>query len=251
MLVRRSIGSSNEKRASDKPDAALGGILDGAAERLAEGVLVEQPGLRRRSCPCIRSTSSRRLSAVSSARIRMNGSARSSSTSGSRARTKFGSFPASHAGAEHRHRQVAEARVLGQHRRGRRRPSRAGRPSPMTMPSTSRALRQPARLIDAERAHHAHPLADRDAERRMVAAAADQQHGRVVERIAGRQLGDDVALVLERLRAAEHGRVQGAQPQRRRDARDQLLDRRVIGDRQRAGQRGRRVLAHADDHRER
>ena len=108
----------------------------------------------------------------------------------------------------------------------------------MMMPSISRALRQRAPLIDAERADHAHALADRDAQRRMMAAAADQQHGRVVERIAGRQFGDDVALVLERLGAAKHGGVQRAQPQRADDARDQLLGRRVVGDRQRVGQRG-------------
>ncbi len=72
-----------------------------------------------------------------------------------------------------------------------------------------------------------------------MAAAAGQQHGRVVERIAVRQLGDDVALGLERLRAAEHGRVQRAHAAApRASARDQLCDRRV--DRRSAARRAAR-----------
>jgi hypothetical protein len=105
-------------------------------------------------------------------------------------------------------------------------------------------------MIDAERADHPHALADRDAQRRMVPAAADQQHGCVIQRIAGRQLGYDVAFVLERLGAAKNGGMQCAQPQRAHDAGDQLLGRRVIGDRNCPRQCGRHVLAHADEHRD-
>jgi hypothetical protein len=49
------------------------------------------------------------------------------------------------------------------------------------------------------------------------------------------------------LRPGEHGRVQGAQPLRRHHAGDQPLDRRVVGNRQRVGQRWGRVVTDAHD----
>ena len=157
---------------------------------------------------------SRRLSAVSNARIRMNGTARSSSTSGSRARTKFGSFSASQPApstATGRSRKRASSDNTREEGVDRARGEAVADDDAVDLAG----LETGCALIDAERADHAHALADRDAQRRMMAAAADQQHGRIVERIAGRQFGHDVALVLERLGAAEHGRMQRAQPQRR------------------------------------
>ena len=70
-------------------------------------------------------------------------------------------------------------------------------------------------VVDAESADHSHALADRDAERGMMPAAADQQHCGVFERVRGRKLGHDVTLVLQRARASDHGRMQGTQPKRR------------------------------------
>ena len=125
------------------------------------------------------------------------------------------------------------------------------RPSPMTMPSISRALRQRGALIDAERAHHAHALADRDAQRRMMAAAADQQHGRIVERIAGRQFGDDVALVLERLargRARWNAACAAAARSETRAINCSAGASSAIASA--SGSAGGRVIAHADDHRD-
>ena len=115
------------------------------------------------------------------------------------------------------------------------------------MPLTSRALEATLGGVDAQRADQPHPLADRDAQRRMMAPAADQQHGGVVERIAGGQFRDDVALVLERLRPAEHGRVQGPQPLRGNHPGDQPFDRCVLGNRQRVRQGRCGIVADADD----
>ena len=151
------------------------------------------------------------------------------------------------AGAEHRHRQVAEAGILGQHRQERI--DRAGGEAVADHDAVDLArLEAAGGVVDAERADHAHALADRDAQRRMVAATADQQHGRIVERIAVRQFGDDIAFGLEGFRAADHGRMQRAKPQRARDAGDQLLGGRVVGDRQCIGQNGRGVLADTYEH---
>jgi hypothetical protein len=89
--------------------------------------------------------------------------------------------------------------------------------------------------IDAQRSDDAHALADRHAERGMKTAAADQQDGGVVERVAFGQLGHDIAFCPERARPAEHGRVQRPQPQAGGDPGDQLIDRVVFGDRQGMG----------------
>ena len=58
---------------------------------------------------------SSRLSAVSNARIRMSGTARSSSSQRIAGADEIRQLLGVAAGAEHRHRQVAEARVLRQH----------------------------------------------------------------------------------------------------------------------------------------
>ena len=94
----------------------------------------------------------------------------------------------------------------------------------------------PGALLDAERAHHAHALADGDAQGGMMAAAADQQNGGVVERIAGGKLGHDVAFLAERFGASDHGGMERAKPKPRGDAGEQLLNRRVVGNRHGVGQ---------------
>ena len=154
------------------------------------------------------------------------------------------------AGAEHRHRQVAKARVLRQQREEG--VNRTLGQAVADDDAVDLAGLETARaMIDAERADHAHALADRDAQRRMVAAAADQQHGGVVERIAGRQLGHDVALVLERLGAAKNGGMQCAQPQRAaRRARSIARPARHRRSHSAPGSAGCHVLAHADEHRD-
>ena len=55
------------------------------------------------------------MSAVSNARIRMNGTARSQQHQRIAGADEIRQLLGVAAGAEHRHRQVAEARVLGQH----------------------------------------------------------------------------------------------------------------------------------------
>ncbi len=125
----------------------------------------------------------------------MNGSARAIRIDGIAGADEIRQLAGLRTGAQHRHRQVAETRVLGQHRKEG--VYRTGGEAIADDDAVDLAgLKAAGALIDAERAYHAHPLADRDAQGRVVAATANQQHRGIVERIAGRQFGHDVALVL-------------------------------------------------------
>ncbi len=77
-----------------------------------------------------------------------------------------------------------------------------------------------ARGLDRERADQAHALADRKGQRRIVAAAARDQHGRILERIVRRHVGN-VGALGQLFGAAQHRRMQRAHAQRRAQARDQ------------------------------
>ena len=87
---------------------------------------------------------------------------------------------------------------------------RGEKPSPTTMPSISRELRCLAAVSTLERAQHVDALADGDAERRIKRAAAGDQHGGVVERVADRQRRQLAAMRGEHFDAAQHRRVQRA-----------------------------------------
>ncbi len=67
------------------------------------------------------------------------------------------------------------------------------------------------RGLDAQRADQAHALAKCDRQRRIGRAAANQKHGRIVERIAYRQLClRQIGVMLP----PQHGGMQRAHPQR-------------------------------------
>ena len=235
MLVRRSSASSNENRATDRPTPRSPASSMARARSRPNASALSRP-VRGSSMPLDSIDLSRRLSRASKARSRTSGTRRSTSTCGSRAWTKLGSSSTRSSGRASRPADRGSGRPR-RAPRGRPPTIRGDRPSPITMPSISRALRQRAArsTLSAPITPMRSPTAT--LERRMQAAAADHQHGGVLERIAGRQLGDDVALGHERAGAAQHGRVQRAQPQRRREPRDQPLDRRIFGDRQRIGER--------------
>ena len=72
------------------------------------------------------------------------------------------------------------------------------------------------RGLDAERADHAGLLAERDRQRGIGAAAADQQHGGVPGGVDIRQRDPG-----GRYQPAHHGRMQRADTQRRAQARDE------------------------------
>ena len=86
------------------------------------------------------------------------------------------------------------------------------------MPSMSRTLRCFAAASMRERADHAGVLAERDRQRRIGAAAADQQHGGVARRIDMRQRHRRC-----RHQPAHHGRMQRAHAQRGAQARHQAV----------------------------
>ncbi len=78
--------------------------------------------------------------------------------------------------------------------------------------------------LDAERADDAHLLAERDRQRGVGCAAADQQRGRVMQGIGVGQNGVGMSGVVQ---PAQHGRVQRPHPQRRVGARGQARERRI------------------------
>ena len=123
------------------------------------------------------------------------------------------------------------------------------KPSPITMPSMSRALSARAALstLSAPTTPTRSPTATD--ERRIGAAAAGDEHGRFVERIAVRQFGQ---LLAARRRACPCG----AAPCRAARARAapcssaaRRCGRRIGGDGQRVRERRRAVIAHAGDNR--
>ena len=118
-------------------------------------------------------------------------------------------------------------------------------------PSMSRAAEIAARGLEAERADQAHALGDRDGERRIAASAARDQHGRVGERIAGRDRRNGDALLGERGEAAQHRGVERAHAQCRTQPRDEA--RRHCGrrDREGCGRRGIGPVDHGHDGNER
>ena len=141
---------------------------------------------------------SSRLSAVSNARIRMNGTARSSS-SADRGREWNSAAAGVGAGAEHRHRQVAETRVLCQHRKeGVDRACGQAVADDDAVDLAGLKTAAPWSILSAPITPMRSPTATLNVA--MVAAAPNQQHGRVIERVAGRHFGHDVAFGLQRWR---------------------------------------------------
>ena len=148
--------------------------------------------------------------------------------------------------AEHRHRDVAEAGVFGQHRQQRLddpRPEAVADHQPVDVAAVERA----GGAFDAERADQTDPLADRDRELRIGAAATGDQHGRLVERIGIRQRRHAFATGDERFHPAQHGVVQGpdaqrgAEPLRHARGRDGGRDRQHVGQWRRPSSRVRAI----------
>ena len=82
------------------------------------------------------------------------------------------------------------------------------------------------RGFERERADQSHALADRDGQRRIIAAAARDQHGRVLERVVLGHVGN-VGALGDFLGPAQHRRMQRAHAQRRAQARDEPRRHRV------------------------
>ena len=120
----------------------------------------------------------------------------------------------------------------------------------MTMPSMSRALsvRAARSTLSAPMTPTRSPSATDSC--RIGAAAADQQHGRVVERIGGFQFGRQQAARGERIGAAQHGRVQRADAQRRGEPARDALDGSGGGNAKRVGNADRDVVAGAGNDRD-
>ena len=100
--------------------------------------------------------------------------------------------------------------------------------------------------IERECAGQSHALADRYRQGRKVAAAACDEHGRVLERIVLRKLGPVVAFRCL-FQPAQRGRVQRAHAQRGAQARNEL-DRDIISDHRNDMRRGRRFAGRHDGH---
>jgi hypothetical protein len=116
-------------------------------------------------------------------------------------------------------RQMAEARILRQHRQER--VDHAQRETFRDDDAVDVAIGEViGGGFDAEGPDHARTLAERDRERREAAAAADQEHGRMQRRITLCQLGGAWRLGGK---AAQNRCIQGADPQRRAQSRDQAI----------------------------
>ena len=144
--------------------------------------------------------------------------------------------------AEHDDRQIAEAHVVGEHRQERLDDARSKTFADHHAVDIARIERARGAL-DAERADDADPLADRDRQFRIGAAAPGDQHGRLVERIACRQIRQRLAARGERAHAAQHRAVERADAQRRAQPPHQARRRRARGDRQGIRDRRRAVVA--------
>ena len=104
--------------------------------------------------------------------------------------------------AEHRDRQIAKARVLGEHRQQRLDDARTETVADDHAVDVA-GVERARRALDAERADEADTLADGDRKLRIGAAAAGDQHGRFLERIGVRQLRHALAARGQRLHAAQ------------------------------------------------
>ena len=108
----------------------------------------------------------------------------------------------------HHHRQVAKARIFGQH--GEEGVDHARAKTFAEHDAVDVAyIEVSGRGFDAERADHAHPLAKRHRQRRIGRAASDQQHGSVPRGIAVRQRCSRRRFVVE---PAQHRGMQRADP---------------------------------------
>ena len=134
--------------------------------------------------------------------------------------------------ADHRDRDVAEARVLGEHREEGFHHARRKAVAHHDAVDVAR-VEMLGRGLHAERADHLDAFAHGDAERRIERTAAGDQHGRVVERVAHRQRRQGAALRGEQQDAAQHGGMERAHAHRRLQARDQPFFRQTGVDRQR------------------
>ena len=105
------------------------------------------------------------------------------------------------------------------------------------------------RALDAQRAHYADLLAERDGEQWVGTAAAGEQHGRLFNRIGFRQFGRHLAAGGERAGPAQDRAVQRADAQRRSEAGGDALSRRARGDGERLWHGDGAVLAQASEHR--
>ncbi len=145
-------------------------------------------------------------------------------------------------------RQIAKAHVLGEH--GEQRLDHARAKTLADHHAVDVAIVERAGCaLDRQGADHAHPLADRDRQARVRAAAPGDQHGRLVERIGSREFRQLLAVRGERAAAAQHRAVQGANAQRRAQPAEEPRRRRMGGDRQRVGHRRGAVVAGAGDDR--
>ena len=120
----------------------------------------------------------------------------------------------------HHDRQIAKARILGQH-------GEEGIDHARAKTFAEHDAVDVARVevfrggFDRERADHAHPFAERYRKRRIGGAAADQQHGGVAGGIGVRQ-GCSLRRVV--VKPAHHGGMQGPDPQRGAQARRQAIE---------------------------
>ena len=126
--------------------------------------------------------------------------------------------------ADQRNRNVAEAGILRQH--GQEGFDHARRKAVADHDAVDVArFEMFVGGLDAERAEHADAFAHGDTQRRIKRAAAGDQHGRILKRIADRQRRQLAVLGREHLDAAQHRRVQRAHAHGRLQPRDQPLER--------------------------
>ena len=153
--------------------------------------------------------------------------------------------------AEHRNRQIAKTNVLGKHGQQRFDDARTKAVADdHTVDVTG--IERTRRALDAERPDKADPLADRDRKLRIAPATAGDQNRCLLERIAGRQFRQRLAVGSERFQAAQDRTVQRADARCRAKPAGNSFRRHACSNRQRMRHRSRAVLVHAgDDRRER
>jgi len=152
--------------------------------------------------------------------------------------------------AEHGDRKIAKAHIVGEHGEQRLDDARAKAVADHDAVDVA-GVEGARRALDAERADQADALAERDRERRKAAAAADQEHGCVVKRIARRQFRGQFATRGERRGAAKHRGVQRTYSEKACEPAIDPFGRCVQRNDQRVRQNGRAVVPRAcDDGRE-
>ena len=195
MWARRSVTPSNENRAIESALAAILRLLNGAVEVAPERRAGEQPGVgidhafglerfqRALEARLERLQPHERQHAVDQAhRIAFD------------AHQVGQPFVVDTRIVEHADRQVAKARVLGQHRQ-QRLDHAVAQPLADHHAVDVAGVEIARSGFDAKRPDQAHALADRDRERRIGAAAPDAQHGGVVEQVErGRTRKRDLGL---------------------------------------------------------